>query len=374
MADLTVVGSGIVGLAVAEEGLRRGLRVVVVEQDDHPVGASVRNFGHGCITAQLGIAHNYAIRARQRWLELRTDAGVWVQECGTTVIARSDEELAVLRDFCADRPGSAELLDPHAILERAPVSPVNLVGGAFLPLDIRVDPRQAASAIAAYLSNQGVDLHFRTAALAAQAGVLHTSRGEIHSDAIVIAAGEGLDRILPDVAEGSDITRCSLHMLRLASPSNIPFPSALLTGTSLLRYAGFQGYPSTAELRDRIESEQPALIAAGVNHMLTQLPSGDLIVGDTHSYEHTPSPFAPEELDQLLLDETRRLLGVHDLTVRERWRGVYAWSPNHEFVIATPAEGVRVVSVTSGIGMTTAFGLAPAVLDELNIPDSSRTA
>jgi len=36
-----------------------------------------------------------------------------------------------------------------------------------------------------------------------------------------------------------------------------------------------------------------------------------------------------------------------------------------DFLVATPHAGARVVSVTSGIGMTTAFGLAGTVLDEL---------
>ena len=62
--------------------------------------------------------------------------------------------------------------------------------------------------------------------------------------------------------------------------------------------------------------------------------------------------------------DLRELLGVPALTVRQRWRGVYASAPD-PFLIATPFPGVRVVSVTSGIGMTTALGLAPAVLDDL---------
>ena len=48
----------------------------------------------------------------------------------------------------------------------------------------------------------------------------------------------------------------------------------------------------------------------------------------------------------------------------ERWRGIYASAPE-PFLTATPAPLTRAVSVTSGIGMTTALGLAPAVLDDL---------
>lgn len=53
-SDLVVVGAGIVGLAHAVEAVRRGLRVTVIERDRRPVGASVRNFGHCCVTAQRG--------------------------------------------------------------------------------------------------------------------------------------------------------------------------------------------------------------------------------------------------------------------------------------------------------------------------------
>ena len=63
-SDLVVVGAGVVGLAHAAEALDRGLSVTVVERDDRPVGASVRNFGHGCVTAQAGRALRLATRAR----------------------------------------------------------------------------------------------------------------------------------------------------------------------------------------------------------------------------------------------------------------------------------------------------------------------
>jgi len=50
--------------------------------------------------------------------------------------------------------------------------------------------------------------------------------------------------------------------------------------------------------------------------------------------------------------------------VRERWQGVYARAP-HEFLKAAPADGIRVVSVTTGIGMTCGLGLAESVIDDL---------
>ena len=70
-------------------------------------------------------------------------------------------------------------------------------------------------------------------------------------------------------------------------------------------------------------------------------------------------------LDDLLLAETRALLGVPHLTVVHRWRGVYASADGTEFLRAKVAPTMAAVTVTSGIGITTAFGLAPDVLDTL---------
>ena len=60
---------------------------------------------------------------------------------------------------------------------------------------------------------------------------------------------------------------------------------------------------------------------------------------------------------------TRELFG-RPVRVRERWQGVYASAPE-DFLVEAPADGVRVVAVTTGIGMTTGLGLGDAVIDEL---------
>jgi len=154
-------------------------------------------------------------------------------------------------------------------------------------------------------------------------------------------------------------------MLRVAAPGGRRIEPALLTGLALLRYRGFADCPSLPAVRDRLERERPDLLAVEMNLMLTQRPDGELVIGDTHEYADTPPPFKDERLDDLILEEAAALLGVDRLEVHERWQGVYAHAPDRDFLIAAPLDGVRVVAVTSGIGMTTALGLAPRVLDDL---------
>ncbi|ADP83934.1 FAD dependent oxidoreductase [Pseudofrankia inefficax] len=371
--DLVVAGAGIVGLAHAAEGLRRGLRVAVVERDAFARGASVRNFGHGCVTGQAGEALGYAKVARERWLELGRLAGFYAEPTGTVVAARSAEELAVLREFAAAGVAPVEVLDADGVRARVPVRAKALVGGAFLPWDVRVNPREAVGAIARWLAAEGVTFFWRTAALEAAPGVLRTARGELAAPAIVLATGHDLDRLYPEIAERAEVRRCVLQMLRVAAPlapgglAVERFGPGVLTGLSLLRYAGFADCPSLPALRARFEAERPDLLAVDMNLMFTQLPDGDLLIGDTHERAVTHHPFHDERVDDLLLAETADLLGVPvaELAVRERWRGCYATAPDREFLVESPLAGVRVVAVTTGIGMTTCHGLAAQVVADL---------
>ncbi|MET9232315.1 FAD-dependent oxidoreductase [Lentzea sp. NPDC003310] len=419
--DLVVVGAGVVGLAHAWHAVRRGLSVAVVERDERAVGASVRNFGHGCFTAQDGVAFSYAMAARAEWVALAREAGFWLRESGSVVVARAEDEVEVLREFAEIRdvelfnnPGVGSFNDPTPGLlnnlfegslndpssarrtalrpptrttggrhvpgtarlpldvpgtARLPLDvpgaarlPLDILGAARLPLDIRVNPREAVHAIAGLLAARGVTFHWSTNVLTVEPGLVRTSRGEIRCRTTVVAVGHDVDRFFPDLAEQHEVQRCQLRMLRVAHDGVVD--PAVLTGFSMLRYDAFKHCPSLTNVRDRLTADHPELVAAGLNLMFTQLPDGSLTIGDTHHYGRTIEPYRTEELDDLVLAETARLLGVRELRVLERWRGVYASAPE-PFLTATPAPLTRAVSVTSGIGMTTALGLAPAVLDDL---------
>lgn len=364
-SDLIVVGAGIVGLAHAVAAVERGMSVTLVERDDRAVGASVRNFGHACITAQTGEALRFAERARRTWLHLGERAGFDAAECGTVVVARSAEETAALEELADSRgPDAVRMLTPAETVAAAPVSAGGLHGGALLPRDLRVDQRRAAAAIAEWLAAQpGVRVLWSTPVLGVEDGLVRTGRGPLRGDRVVVCAGHDLDRILPETAETAGLRRCVLQMLQLRAPG-LRLNPALLTGTSMLRYPALAETEGARALRERFRDQRPELLDASVNHMLTQLPGGDLVVGDTHTYARTPDPWSSEDFDRLLLAETRALLGRDDLAVVRRWQGVYA-AADGEFLRTRVSPGVTAVAVTSGIGMTTAFGLAPTVVDSL---------
>lgn len=359
-ADVVIVGGGIVGLACALAAVDSGHSVIVVERDDEAVGASVRNFGHVCTTAQSGVALEYGLVAREVWLRLASQSPGWLRAAGTVVVARAADESAVLEEF-AERRGADQvhLLTAAEVADRTGIGSAR--SGAWLPLDLRVDPRSAVRQLTALLAARGVDFRWSTAVHEVLTNQVRTSRGMLRAGAVVVAVGHDVDRIFPELAETAGVTRCELHMLRIGTATTRRVDPAVLSGYSLLRYDGFLDCPSTASVAARLRVERPAAIEAGLNLMFTQRPDGTLIVGDTHHYARTHRPFADETLDRLVLDEAATLLGDGDLTVHERWRGVYA-SAARPYLVAEPMSGVHVVSVTSGIGMTTAFGLAASVV------------
>ena len=94
---------------------------------------------------------------------------------------------------------------------------------------------------------------------------------------------------------------------------------------------------------------------------MAQSADGTLVVGDSHHYAATPDPFARDDVDALILDEFAKVFGQAPPPVLERWTGTYASASAHSLVEA-PLPRVRLVTVTSGTGASTAFGLAEDVI------------
>lgn len=368
---VVVVGAGIVGLGAAAEAHRRGYRVTVVEQTSSVVGASVQNFGHVCVTPQAGAAREYALAARESWLSLGSAAGFAVARSGTHVVARTAAELRLLGELAAERgDDEVRLLDAARTRAALPVRPEPVAGGAFLPLDLQVDPRTAAPALATWLERQGVTFRWRTAARAVATGRAETTAGPIDADAVVVAAHHDLDRLLPDLAVEAGLRRCRLHMLRVRPATPLDVPGPLLTGWSMVRYAAFAARPSAADVARELAAADPEAADRDVNLMLTPQPDGTLIVGDTHLRAVDAPVFQDEAGYAVLLRLLADLLGTRHGTgpdVVERWQGTYATASGREFLVAEPEPGVHVATVTTGIGMTTGLGLAAHVLDRAGL-------
>lgn len=360
-SDVLVVGAGIAGLSHAIAALERGLSVTVIDRDARAVGASIRNFGHACVTAQTGELLELATVAREKWLKYGALAGFFHVESGALAIARTAAETAVLDELAGSREGGKVrlLTADEARRHLGPASDSTIRGGALLRDDLRVDPREAVGALAAWLAEQpGVEFFWRTGYLGAHDGVVRTTRGDFHATRTIVCVGHDLDLLYPELAERYQVERCALQMARVEAPDGLILGPAVLTGTSMLRYPAFAETDAAAALRVEMAARHPELVDIVANVMFTQRPDGTLLVGDSHRYGATHDPFLAETISTTLLDAVAQILGVTGLRVVERWQGIYASSPRQPFVIADAEPGVTAAIVTSGVGMTISLGLA----------------
>ncbi len=360
-SDVIVIGAGILGLAHAAVAAHRGLRVTVLERDAFAAGASVRNFGHVCATAQPVEHQALAQRSRAGWLATAQRYRIPILEHGTLVLADRPEAEAVLAELADARPDEVRMRTAAQVSECLDgLATDSVVAGAHLPADLRVDPRETAGQLARALGEDGVDFRWRHQVHAIEdrgdRAEVRTNRGTFVADRVICCVGHDLDLLAADIADSQRVRRCRLSMMRLA-PMPIRIHPALLTVTSMLRYGAFGEAPSFPALRARVHADQPELVDLA-NVMATQLPDGSLILGDSHDYDLTVSPFQKTGTEIQLFDEMSRLLRIEQLRVTERWQGVYADSSGTDIVDVTPSPLVRFITVTSGIGMTLSFGLA----------------
>ncbi|GGG74938.1 TIGR03364 family FAD-dependent oxidoreductase [Corynebacterium pelargi] len=362
--DLIVVGAGIIGLATAYRALEQGLKVMVIERNSRPVGASIQNFGHACFTGQADELQAMVAKSREGWASASKDAGFWAAQPGTLIPATSEVEMSVLEEF-ADHRGVEQvtLLSPGEVEQRLGHNHLKPVGGALLPLDMRVNPREAAPKLAQWLEAQGVIFQWNTTLRSTADGVVDTSRGQWEAQRVVVCPGVNLSYLMPEIAQAEQVRSCTLSMALVERPEHIASDFCMLSGTSLARYDGFSAMASVPELRRELQQREPELVECIANLMVTAIPEG-LLVGDSHDYHDSPTPFIEESIATLLQNKAAAYLGVKGLRVKQRWQGTYADSPATNLVIHRPDQKTLVAVVASGIGMTLSFGLAAHILSE----------
>lgn len=365
--DLVVVGAGIVGLAHALAAARRGLRVAVLERDARAASASIRNFGFVTVSGQEGgETRARALRSREVWVECARDAAIDVHQRGAIVAARRLAALGVLEEFAASDMGAGcEMLTAAEARRRLPGLRSSVVGALSSVHELRVEARDALPRLADWLARRhGVVFHWDTTALAIEGAAVRHSGGTLRSSAIVVAAGAAIAAFAPDLARQVRLRYCKLHMMRLAPPG-VRLPSVVMTDLSMLRYGGFAAMPSARRLREELQRDCARELDNGVHLIVAQGADGSLVVGDSHHYGEAADPFASSEVDALILAQLHDLFDFAAPRVVERWLGYYPVADVSPLLRESIAPRVRLVSVTSGTGMSTAFAIGEETVDEL---------
>lgn len=365
MSDLIVVGAGIVGLAHALAAAKRGKRVTVIDRDARANGASIRNFGFVTVTGQQrGRVWERARRSAAIWREIAGPAGIRVEQQGLLMAAQRAEAGHVLDAFMETEMGEGCIRLGTAQASTLCPQLSAAAGALHSTLDLRVESREAIPRLAAWLEQaHGVIFRFGAAAVAVDTCCVTLADGtRLQGDAIVVCPGDDWASLYPEIYAEEAITRCKLQMLRLAAPG-WRLPAPVMGDLSMVRYLGYAELPEASAIKARLEQEEAEALGWGIHLIAVQSADGTLVVGDSHEYGPTPDPFGRAAIDAAMLRQYAAVLGKAPAVV-ERWTGTYATAAGHS-IVRSPADGVRLVVVTSGTGASTGFALAEDVIGEM---------
>jgi D-hydroxyproline dehydrogenase subunit beta len=372
--DVAVVGAGIVGLAHAYLAARSGRTVAVFERNPAALGASIRNFGMIWPIGQpAGRLHQMALRSREIWLDVLQQAKLPYLPTGSLHVTYRPDEADVGLEFAQKAPSlgyECAWLSPKETLTRSQaVRSEGLLGGLWSPTELTVDPRQVIHALPQFLTERyGVRFQFNTAVRRVDASFLEAGDQRWVAEAIIVAGGDDFQTLFPECFRDAALTRCKLQMMRtVPQPSGWQLGPSLAFGLTFKHYPTFQICGSLQALKDRIASETPEFDKFGIHVMVSQNSQGELTLGDSHEYGLAVDIFDDPAIDRLILDYAHAYLRVPTLEIAERWHGVYAKHPDHPLLSVSPLPGVRVVTVTTGIGMTMSFGIAEQTVSEMGV-------
>ncbi len=369
--DDAVVGSGIVGLAVARELAGRGRKVVVFERHGRAQGASVRNFGTLWPIGQpAGEAREMALRSLETWRDLIPRVGLWHAPVGSLHLARHDDEERVLAEFAEGAAGQGidcDLIGPRRAKALSPHVRVDgLRSALFSPTEICVDPREVLARLPGFLGETlGVEFAFGHAVTGFDAPTVRAGGSDWHAGRLWVCSGDEFEVLYPEAFRAQGLRRCKLQMIR-SSPLDEggAFGPIVAGGLTLRHYRSFEGCPSLPALRARIAADHPEFDRFGIHVLAAQNGRGEVVIGDSHEYDEAIEPFDKEEIDALILGYLGTLLEIPGLAVASRWHGIYARHPTAPYATFDPAPEATVVEATNGIGMTLSFALAGRAVGE----------
>lgn len=164
MADVVVIGAGIIGAACADQLAAAGLSVTVLERG--AIASGTTGAGEGNILVsdkQPGAELALALLSRRLWASLGEQLPEAAAEPkGGIVVATTAAEYAALRELAAgqDRAGVlAEPLTPQQAREAEPYLTADLAGAVRYPQDMQVQPARAAAALLHRARSRGARVH-----------------------------------------------------------------------------------------------------------------------------------------------------------------------------------------------------------------------
>ncbi len=369
--DILIVGAGIAGLAHAYAAAVLGYRVVVVEKDLKPSGASVKNFGLIWPIGQSpGTAYSLAIKSTQIWKKLAKEADFWLKQSGSVFLAKYDAEMEVLKEFqeSAYKYGyKCKLINAKRTRECVGEFATKSLKGALLSdTELTVNPLKAIPSIIEYLRRKyGVSFVFGKAVTRIEMPFVLAGKYVWKTNQVFICSGDVTAILYPEKLASKNLQNCQLHMMSgTIKNQNLQKLPALATGLSIIRYPSFRHCSSLENLRVFLTKKAPLAIEHGINLLVSTYKNNKIVIGDSHHYNNVPTFTLSHVVKKEILKQLKDTYHIPDLEIEQEWLGNYLKTIGGSVYNLELEEGVKLVTGLGGNGMTLSFGLAEENLRE----------
>lgn len=345
VADVLVVGAGIVGAACARACALRRLRTIVVEAEGVGGGATAAGMGHIVAMddspAQLALT-SYSQRL---WRKMAADLPSQVEfdGCGTLWVAADDEEMAEVRrkqGVYAAAGLSTEVLNPEALAKAEPHLRSGLAGALRVGSDAVLYPPCAAAYLMGEAERAGAELRSgQRVASAAQGRVRLQDGTELRAERIVLAAGADSTRLIPELP----VRKRRGHLV--------------ITD----RYPGFVRH-QLVELGYLKSAHSVSTDSVAFN--VQPRKTGQLLIGSSREYGAESADVNRALLGAMIARAESYLPGIGGLDAIRVWTGFRAATPDKLPLIGVWPEDRTLWLATGheGLGITTSLGTAQVLV------------
>ena len=346
--EVAIVGGGIVGAACAAECARRGLRVVVFDQDSSGSGATAAGMGHIVVMDDSDAQFALTRYSQKLWEQLRPDLpdDVEYDQCGTIWVAADDEEMAEVwrkHNYYEARNVPTQVLDQSELGKIEPNLSSGLKGGLLVPEDVVLYPPCAARFLLERAQQHGARFQTGRSVTRLGDGCVELSGGEqFRAECLVNATGAFASGLMPAV----DIRKRKGHLV--------------ITD----RYPGFVrhqlvelGYLKSAH----------AVTADSVAFNVQPRRTGQILIGSSRQFESEGKEIDHGLLARMLKRAQEYMPGLETMSALRTWTGFRAATPDKLPLIGRWSRDKSLWLATGheGLGITTSLGTARILVDQI---------
>ncbi|CAL2074560.1 TIGR03364 family FAD-dependent oxidoreductase [Tenacibaculum sp. 190524A02b] len=370
--DLIVVGGGVLGTFHAYHASQKGLKVAVLEKNNKPQGATVRNFGQVVPSGMNQKWQNYGRESLKIYKEIQEQFDISIRQNGTVYIASNEEEIQLIEELHQinkQNNYNSQLLTKTECLQKyAGLKKEYCKAGLFFPDEVTVEPRTMIHRLHSFMEQKlAVTFMYNSIVVNIEEiqgeTTVYTADGAQHKAVkTIVCNGSDFKALFPTIYNESDLIVSKLQMLQTKPQENYKLDGSILTGLTIRRYEAFEECPSWEAIKLK-EDPNSFEKKYGIHILFKQAIDGSVIIGDSHEYATAKNIDdlgfdLKEEIDAFMIAEAKKIINLPNYDIQHRWAGFYSQCKSQDIFEHTIGSNIHIITGIGGKGMTGSAGFS----------------